>query len=123
MNYVIQVFGAFIAIASIVLVLRPTVLFDLLRKYQHSPVLYGLAVFVRLILGIALVVVAPMSHFPLALGILGWVIIAAAIFIGAMGRTRFSKLMAWALGLAAGWGRVAGLFGILFGAFLIYAAQ
>jgi hypothetical protein len=122
-NYFILVFGTLMAVAGIVLLLRPSVLFDLLRKNLDSPVLYALAVFVRVVLGIALVVAAPSSQFPLALAILGWVAIAAAIFIGAMGRARFSKLMTWVLSLTTSWGRVSGFFAILFGGFLVYAVQ
>jgi hypothetical protein len=122
-KYFIFTFGTLIAFAGFFLLLRPSFLFDLIRKHQNSSGLYGLAVLVRVILGIALVGAAPTSKFPLAMAILGWVAIAAAIFIGGMGRTRFSKLMAWALGLSAEWGRVSGLGAILFGGFLVYAVQ
>jgi hypothetical protein len=122
-KYFIFTFGTLMAFAGIVLLLRPSFLFALLRNYQNSSGLYGLAILVRVILGIALVVAAPTSGFPLAMAIFGWLAIAAAIFIGAMGRTRFIKLMAWALGLSAGWGRVSGLGAILFGGFLVYAVQ
>jgi hypothetical protein len=122
-KYFIFTFGTLIAVAGIVLLLRPSFLFDLLRKYQNSSGLFGLAVLVRVILGIALVGAAPTSKFPLAMAILGWVAIVAAIFIGGMGRTRFSKLMAWALGLSEEWSRLSGLGAILFGGFLVYAVQ
>jgi hypothetical protein len=122
-KYFIFTFGTLIAVAGIVLLLRPSFLFDLLRKHQNSPGLYGLAILVRIILGVALVVAAPTSRFPLAMAILGWLTVAAAIFIGAMGRTRFSKLMAWTLGLSEEWSRLSGLGAILFGGFLVYAVQ
>jgi len=111
------------AVAGIVLLWRPSVLFSLLRKYQDSPQLYGLAVLARVTLGIALLMAAPQSKFPLTLEIIGWLAIGAAVFIGAMGRARFSKLMTWAVGLPTSLGHVSGLFAIFFGGFLIYATQ
>ena len=123
MNYLILIFGTLLILAGIVLLLRPSVLFDLLRQYQHSPVVYGLAILVRLIFGIALLLIAPTSQFPLALSVIGWLAIGAAVFIGAIGPTRFGKLMAWALGLSIGWGRAAGVLTFLFGGFLVYAVQ
>jgi len=110
-------------VAGFVLLLRPAILFNLLRGYQNSAGLYGLAVVVRLILGIVLILAAPASRFPLTLEILGWIAIVAAVFIGALGTTRFSKLMAWALGLSEGLGRLSGVFALLFGGFLIYAVR
>ena len=85
--------------------------------------LYGLAVIVRLLLGIALIIAAPASKFPVALTALGWLAIIAAIFIGAIGRARFSKLMTWVLGIPTNLGRVSGIFTILFGGFLVYAVS
>ncbi len=123
MNNLVLVFGSLMAIGGIILLVRPAVLFDLLRKYQNSLGLYGLAIFVRVFLGVVLVVAAPASKFPLVLETLGWLAIVAAVFIGAIGRGRFSKLMAWVLGLAAGLGRISGLFAVLFGGFLVYATQ
>ena len=122
MKYLIVTVGTLITCAGIVLLLRPSFLFDLLRKYRNSSALYGLAVIVRVVIGIALIITAPATRFPLTLGILGWVAMAAAIFIGAMGRTRFSQLLTWVLDLTEGWGRVSGLLAISFGSFLVYAA-
>lgn len=123
MNYLILIFGVLISIAGIVLVLRPAILFNFLHQYQDSSVIYGLAILARAVFGIALLLIAPTSQFPLALSIIGWIAIVAAIFIGAIGPARFHILMAWVLNLSTGWGRVAGLFTLLFGGFLVYAVQ
>lgn len=101
--------------------MQPVVLFDFLRKYEGSAVLYGLAVVVRALLGILLVVVAPATKFPLALAALGWLAIAAAVFIAAMGRARFAKLMSRVLSIPVALARVSGVVTMLLGGFLVYA--
>lgn len=112
-----------ITLAGVVLVARPSILFNLLRKYERSLVLFGLAIVVRALFGGALLLVAPASAFPIALEVIGWLAIGAAVFIAAIGPTRFSKLMAGVLNLATAWGRVAGVFSVLFGGFLVYAVR
>ncbi|MBT8422033.1 MAG: hypothetical protein KJP03_02850 [Gammaproteobacteria bacterium] len=121
MKLLLLIVGALITLAGVVLIVRPAVLFDLLRTYQNSRVLYALAIVVRALLGVALLLVAPTTPFPLALTALGWLAIGAAVFIAAVGPTRFSKLMTGVLNLATTWGRAAGVFTVLFGGFLIYA--
>ncbi len=105
------------------LVVLPSMLFNLLRKYESSRVLYALAIAVRALFGVALLMVAPASQFPFALTAIGWVAIGAAAFIGVIGPSRFSKLMSGVLGIPNTWGRVAGAFTVLFGGFLVYAVQ
>ncbi len=77
------------------------------------------AVIVRLILGAALIIVAPVSHFPAVFRVLGWIAIIAAIALTLMGRRRLRVLIAWFNRFSPAMVRVWLLFGIAFGGFLI----
>jgi hypothetical protein len=61
------------------------------------------------------------SKYPTAILILGWISIIAASVLGIMGRTKFKRLMSWALSLIPSFGRIGGFIAILFGGFLIHA--
>ena len=121
MTIFLLVFNALIVVAGIAILISPNVFFGLLAKYKGTLMIYLAAALVRLVLGIALIIAAPASKFPLVLELLGWFAIAAAAFILLMGRKRFDSLIEWALGLAGKIGRAAGLFAIGFGGFLVYA--
>ena len=80
------------------------------------------AVIVRLVLGAALIIVAPASSFPVVFQVLGWVFIIAAVVIALAGRERLRRFIAW-------WSerfsmtaiRVWLLFGMAFGVFIVDA--
>ena len=80
------------------------------------------AVVARLLLGAALIVVAPDSRFPLAFELLGWFAIVAAVIILFAGRDRLRRFVAWFEQSSQAMIRVWLLFGIAFGTFLIYGA-
>lgn len=121
MSYVILLFGFLVLLLGIVILVKPDSVLSLFRKNSESNGLYDLAVIARLILGITLLIYADQSKYPLALQILGWLSVTAAIILLAIGRSRFKKLITWVLDLALTFMRIAGLFAILLGGFLIYA--
>lgn len=79
-----------------------------------------LAVVLRLLLGAALVIAAPHSHFPLIFEILGWFAIVAAVVLLFLGRARLRKFIAWFQHMPRPLIRVWLLCGVVFGAFLAY---
>lgn len=83
---------------------------------------YGMyvAVVVRLILGAALIVVAPVSQFPMIFQALGWIVIIAAVGLIVIGRERLRSVIAWFEGFSSLIIRVWLLFGLAFAGFLIY---
>ena len=99
----------------------PEVVFGLLRRYSDRLELHLLAVVIRLVLGVCLIYQASVSKYPLAIEIIGWLSILAAVFFAVIGRNKFIQLMAWALSMVNINGRVAGLFASIFGAFIIDA--
>ena len=114
-------FGMAMAVAGVSIVINPELIFGYLRRNSDSPGVHLLAILVRLVLGVLLVVYAGASRYPLIMEILGWLSLTAAIVLGLIGRRRFIGLMSWALGFTGAMGRVAGLFAVAFGGFLVYA--
>jgi uncharacterized membrane protein YidH (DUF202 family) len=102
---------------------KPAIVFDLIRGHSDTVSLHVLAVALRLVLGIVLLIVAGSSKYPLALQVLGVFTIVAAVVLFAIGRTNFNKLISWASGLPSSFGKVSGFFALLLGGFLIYAVS
>jgi len=121
MTVLIIIFGALTLMAGIVIVINPEIIFGFLRKNLDKLELHILAVAVRLVLGVLLIYQSNLSKFPVAIEILGWLSIVAAVFIAVMGRRNFHRLVSWALSFVKPFGRVGGVLAAAFGAFLIYA--
>ena len=121
MTPIIIIFGALTALAGLVILINPDIIFGWLRTNFDKPVMQILAVVVRLIIGILLVLKADGSRLPVTMQIIGWMSIAAAVFFAVIGRQNFNRIMKWALSLQKKIGRVAGVFAIGFGAFLVWA--
>lgn len=121
MSQLIILFGALTLLAGTVIVLNPEVIFGYLRRNLEKLVIHILAVAVRLILGILLILQSDLSRYPLLIELLGWLSIIAALSLAVMGRRNFLRLMSWALNVLKPYGRVGGIFAVVFGGFLIYA--
>ncbi len=121
MTLLIILFGALTLLAGAIIVINPESIFGYLRNNLDRLSLHITAVIVRLILGALLISQANISKYPLAIEILGWLSIVAALTFAVMGRSNFKRLMSWALSLLNPYGRVGGVFAATFGAFLIYA--
>lgn len=123
MQYMIITLGALIAMTGLVIVIAPQMLLGMLQKHADKPLLFALAVIVRLVLGALLIAYAPKSAFPLTLQFLGWIAVAAAVTILVAGRERLGRLIGWAISVASRYARPAGILAVLFGAFLMYAVR
>ncbi len=84
---------------------------------------YGMyvAVIVRLILGATLIIVAPVSRFPISFNLLGWIAIIAAVGLILIGRENIGRIIAWFERFSTSIIRLWLLFGMAFAGFLIYA--
>lgn len=121
MQYIVLIFGVLLLAAGAVILVKPDFIFGFLTRNKDSLGIHVFAVVVRLMLGAALIVHSQFSKFPLAFEVLGWITLIAAIALAVMGRSNFRCLMNWATGLTSTFGRIAGVFAILLGGFLIYA--
>ena len=83
-----------------------------------------IAVIVRLVMGSALIIVAPASLFPIVFQVLGVIAIVAAIAVLLMGRERMRRFLAWfSERFSAPIIRLWLLFGVAFGGFLVYGVS
>lgn len=121
MNYIILLFGTLIAFGGITLLIKPDIIFSVFTKHENSIGLHLFAIIIRVVLGVALIIGASESRFPVILQVLGWLSITAALVLGVIGRTRFRNLIKWAINLAPPFRSLAGIFAVLFGGFLVYA--
>lgn len=80
-----------------------------------------IAVGARLLVGVALILTAPVSKFPLIFNIIGAFAIVAAAVIPFIGRARLVKMIGWFERFPTAAIRAWLLFGFAFGVFLIYA--
>jgi hypothetical protein len=121
MHYLIIAFGLAIALAGVVLLINPEKLFGILRKNFEHPAIHILAVVIRLVLGGLLIYLAGQSRFPPVIEILGWLSIIAALVLAVIGRSRFKRMLSWALSLVKPLGRVSGFAALILGVFLVYS--
>ena len=68
----------------------------------------------------ALIVAAPPARFPTLFAVLGWISIAAAIALPLFGRARLRALLGWFERMPTTLVRLWLVFGVVFGAFLLY---
>jgi len=121
MTTLIIIFGALILLAGVVIVINPEIIFGHLRSNLDRLAIHILAVVVRLLIGALLISQSSLSKYPVAIEILGWLSIVAALSLAVMGRHNFHRLMSWALTFLKPFGRVGGIFAAAFGGFIIYA--
>ncbi len=117
----IIVFGVFIFLAGLYLLVRPAKFIGQIEALGERAWVYALAIGIRAVLGLILIQQAVNSKFPLVIEVLGWISLVAAIILATLGRRRFTRLMFWIIGKARPIAPVGGFFAVLFGAFLVYA--
>jgi hypothetical protein len=118
---IILLISALISIAGIVLMIRPSFVIGFIESCSDQVWVYIFAVGLRLVMGLLLIQQAAYSRFPLIIEIFGWVLLAAALFLAALGRKRFTRFIKWIIEKMNLFIRAGGLFAVAFGAFLIYA--
>lgn len=121
MTYLVLVFGLLIMLGGAGLLLKPGAIFGFFEKHGNTTGLYAFSIAIRIVLGAVLILGAPESRFPIALQVLGWLSIYAALALVLIGRVRFRNLIKWALELSPPFKRLAGIVAVLFGGFLVYA--
>ena len=121
MKTLIILFGLFIIGMAGLMAVRPKLFIDKLMQFADSVWMHVLAAAVRIVMGLALVLYADQSRFPLTLHIIGWIAIIAGVIIALVPHTKFTRLIRWVFDRFAPYTRIAAVFAVLFGGFLIYA--
>lgn len=117
---IIALFGLLVCLGCIVGIAATPVFMRIMDMAMARPGILYLAVGIRLLLGVALIVAAPDSLFPVLFRIVGVVAILAALALPIMGIERIRRLVGWFAALPPLALRLWLVFGFAFGAFLIY---
>jgi len=121
MKLFIILFGVFMVTIAGIMAVSPKFFTDKMLRFAESVWLHVLAAAGRIALGIALILYADQSSFPLTLHIIGWIAIVAGVIIAFVPHAKFTRLIHWAFDLFARYSRIPAMFAVLFGGFLIYA--
>lgn len=121
MSIVVMAFGVLLLVLGAMILIQPRTVFGPMGRSQDRLALHLVAIAARLLLGVALVMCAEASKYPMTLLVLGWLTIVAGVLLAVIGRTGFKRLIGWALRLVPKIGRLAGVVAMGFGGFLIYA--
>ena len=116
----ILILGLLVCIMSIFGLAATDRLLGLVRGVMDRSWGMVLAVGVRLVMGAALIIAAPVSRFPLVFEVIGWIALAAAVALPFIGRQRIRLLMDWVARQSSVLVRVWLIFGVAFGGFLVY---
>jgi hypothetical protein len=112
-----------IVAGGIVMLIRPSLLLNTMSRYASNTWLQVLAVVARLVLGVALLGYAELSRFPHVLQVLGWLAIAAAIFLAVLPRDTFQRMIVRVLDLFSPYFRPGGIVAAAAGMFLMYSVS
>ncbi len=121
MKLIIKLFGVLMLIAGISLLVKPESLIGWIEDNMQSTSLYIFAIAVRFVFGILFIMVASESRFPVVFKVLGYLFIIAAIVFIFIGQERFIDFISSVIPHVDPYARVASVFVMAFGGFLIYA--
>ena len=121
MKIVIIIFGILLALAGLSLVVDPNMIFDFLSRGGEKLGVYVAAIGVRLLLGFFLIRTASATRYPMAIRILGYLFIFAALVIIFMGRESFEDLISVVIAEFRPLGRIGGLLSMALGGFFVYS--
>ena len=121
MTMTIAIFGIMIIASSAWGVVAPKTLAKMVMNVMNRPWGLYFAVVVRIGLGLLFVLAADETRFPGAFRFLGYLMLIAAALIPLIGRKRLSRLMEWLHAKPPFVLRIWLIFGIVFGAFVVYA--
>ena len=121
MTQALAVLGVFICLVSLFAIAFPKQLRDLSNSVTISTPLRLLVFAIRILLGAIMVRVADATAFPLALKIIGILIIISGVMVLLLGNSKVQALKDWFLDRGPTTIRLGGVGGLLFGAFIIHA--
>lgn len=117
---IIVLIGILIVLLSLWGIASPAQLIRTVHSVMNKSWGMPLAVGVRIILGVSLLFAAPASKFVVLFKALGWLALVAAAVIPVIGRKRLDSVLDWFQALPRFVTRLWLMFGVLFGAFILY---
>lgn len=118
---IITLIAILICLISIYAIIFPGRVLRAVKKITITTPLRILAFIIRILLGLILIFVAESSQFPLTLKIIGVLIVASGIMVILVSNEWIQSIINWFVDRGLFTVRIAGIFAIIFGTFLIYA--
>jgi hypothetical protein len=119
---IIAVFGILIVFACSYGMASPSGLLELVGRFANRQG-YAFAIAVRVVLGAVSILAAPASLMPVLLYVVGAIALAAAAVLLLIGLPGYRRIMEWVAGFAPSMLRVGLVFGLVFGAALIWVTD
>lgn len=121
MTILIILLASLIALAGLLLLIKPAIVIGILESNYESAWIHVVAISVRIALGLLLIAQSSVSRYPTIIEILGGVSLFAAAFLLVIGRKRFQRMVMRVIAVVKPYSRLGGLLSFAFGAFLVYA--
>ncbi len=122
MKIIITLFGAFICLAGLVMLISPQKFKDVMNNIADQT-LFLSAVIVRIIIGAILLLEAPNLKFTPVIEIIGSIILIAAFILLLIGPKRLRRMIDWFLKLSDNFYRFWSIPAFAFGGFLIFVTS
>jgi len=117
------VLGAFICLVALFALAFPDVLRNAAKRVEITTSLRIFVFLIRVAFGAIMIAAADATPFPLALRIIGVVLILSGVSVLVLGNRRIERLKDWFMDRNASVIRIGGFAALLFGAFIIYAVM
>ena len=121
MKLVIILFAILFALIGVMTIANPEIFYGYIEDNLETTSLYISAIVVRLVLGLLLIKCASDSRYPVAIKVIGFILVIAACIFLAIGQENFQNFVSSLLPAIRPCGRVGGVFALAFGGFLAYA--
>jgi hypothetical protein len=120
MNLIVVLFGGFAVAMAFAILVAPVQVTGAILAWQTRSRFYA-AILVRVVVGALFLLAAPETRYPVAVYVIGGLMILTGVVIAAMGQQRMDAMIERMVPKNSGVVRVYALVGMLFGGFLIYA--
>ena len=121
MSYFIILIGVIFMSGGVIITFKPEIFIDLLRDNSESLNFRIAIAVISLTVGVALVLGAADSKYPMLLLVIGWIAILKGVFSAVLGREYFKKRIDWSLKVISPIAPAIGLIELAFGILLVYA--
>jgi len=121
MKLIIKLFGIFMLLSGISLLIKPEIILNWIEDNMESSSLYITAIVVRLVIGILFIITAKESKYPGVIKFLGYLFIIAGVILIFIGHEIFQDFINSLIPDFKPFAPVSGLLSMAFGGFLIYA--
>lgn len=118
---IVTLFGVFIIFAGLLMLFRPRLSRDILRKFASTNLINYTEITIRLVVGVSLILVSDLCKSPIAFKLLGWFMSITAIILFIVPRNLHHKFSTKSAEiLKPMYVRTISPFALLFGGLIIY---